>query len=276
MRGLVGGWCFLMMACADGTATNPEDGAQDSAAVDTVDTGFTGPIETDDVDRSASLASTVQDESGAPLEGAEIRFCRALVCRTGTTDGAGRVAFDDVEVDWHSFEVQPPKGQNGLAIAYAPLVFDTEESRDITMVLPALDTPTNLPATTAEEIEAGTGLFVTVAASDLEPPLFEEEPTTIAGVLLEEAQLPPVDLDREVVAMWFMRPFDYVAEKGLPLRFANQWELKDGETYEVWVGSYLDQAWLPSGTVTVKGDSLTGDAKLGLVSTVMLTKPKAE
>ena len=60
---------------------------------------------------------------------------------------------------------------------------------------------------------------------------------------------------------------------GLPVRFRNLWSLSDGATYEVWVGSYKDSAWLNAGSVTVSGEYVSGDAMLPLLSTIVLVDP---
>ena len=230
----------------------------------------TDPVDTGQFDRSASLSGTVTDGQGDPVHGAVIRFCRGPACRNNDSDAAGAYTFDEVHVDWHSLEVKPPLGVEGVATAFAPVQFATDEVRIIDLVTPDLDPATPLPATDPMEIEAGAGLFVTVAADQLEAPLFVDDATEIAGVRLQPDQYPPVDLPGVVIAAWYLDPFDHAAADGLPVRFTHDGSLPDGATYRVMVGSYEDQRWLDAGTVTVSGPDLTGDARLPLTSTVVL------
>lgn len=279
------GLLALMVACDGSTDTDATDATD---ATDTTDTGdYTVPTDdptTDGVDRSAALGGRIVDADGNPIEGVRIRFCLSTVCRNGSSNAAGEildsldnVGFDDVEVDQHAFEVRPPLEDEGtIAVGYVPLVFETDQTRDVTITLPTLDPATPIPGASTQ-VEIGSGLFVTLGPSDLTPPLFEDEATQVAGVQVGADDFPPVDFDGgTVIAMWYLDPFDHVAEAGLPVSFTNSWGLAEGATYEVWQGSYKEQAWLERGTVTVNGGTLSGDATLGLLSTTVLVEPAAE
>jgi len=248
----------------------------------TIDTGD----ETLTTDRTTTTTTTVSGtgelsgyvlaEDGRPIEEADIRFCLASgSCRTDKTDAKGVYSFDDVDAVWHSLEVVPPNEGPfaGRVVAFAPVVFEDGEVRTIDMPLLPPGGSRLLPATAAE-LEVATGLFVTVAADDLEPPAFAEPATEMHAVSVPADRQPPIDgVAGTVVAMWFMGPFDHHAAEGLPVRIANDFELPVDAIYEVWVGSYGDAMWVPAGSLTVTEDGLVGDAKLPVVSTVILVDP---
>lgn len=261
------GWiCLVLAGCGSGS------GSKDTAdQTETPGTNDSATTEDPDADLSAQLQGLVTGPSG-PLANANIRFCRGAECRYFTTEADGTYAFSDVLVAWHSLEIVPPPG-SGLATAFAALEFQTDQSRTVDISIPALDSPQALGA--RKELELGSGLLVTVGADDLEPPLFVDPATEAAGVQVPEAQWPPIDRPGEVLALWYTVPFDHTAvpAEGLPVRIENQWDLPKGQTYQIWVASYRDSAWLDAGTLTVGADGyLTGDAALPLLSTVALVE----
>ncbi len=223
-------------------------------------------------DRSARLEGVVLDGAGTPLSGSELRLCRGPACRNGETDEAGSFLFEEVHVDWHAFEIKPPTGMDQLATAFAPLVFATDEIRTLAVVLPTLDAASPLPASPTE-LEVGAGLFLTLDETTLEPPLFVEAATEVSGIQVEGADQLPVDLEGTVLGMWYLEPFDHEAPDGVPVRVANQWDLAEGVSAQVWVGSYGTSVWLEAGSLEVSGASLEGDAFLPLCSTVVLLAP---
>lgn len=260
-------WSILLVsglvACTSGT---PGDTSEPDDTGENPDTGEEG-------DLSARLEGTVRGPDGNLLPGADIRFCRGLECRYGTTDAQGAFAFDKALVAWHSLEIVPP-ADSGLATWFAPIELKTDQHRDLDLTIPALDAAHALSASPTE-LELGSGLLVTVGESDLEPPLFVPRATHAAGVQVDPAHWPPVDREAsEIVAVWFTVPFDHQAASGLPVRIENQWELEEGTSLEVWVGSYGESVWLDAGTLQVGDDGyLTGEAALPLLSTVVLVAP---
>lgn len=260
-----------------GVGCSGTDPAEDKGPVDTdtpgVDTATTD-TDTDTTpgeDTSASLRGTVSSPGG-PLVDVPIRLCRGSVCRNATTDATGLYTYEDVAVDWFSFEVVPPQS-TAYATAFAAIELRTQEARVLDVILLPHDPPSAL-GPTAEEHEVGDGLFVTLAAADLVPPILAPEATEVSGVLVPEGQRLPTDgITGTVLGMWYVEPFDYAAATGgIPARFEDRWALADGTTLEVWVGSYAESRWLSGGTVTAGGGELTG-ASLPLLSTVLLVQP---
>ena len=268
----------LAMGCADGTNQVDADTEETADSGTTMNTPECQP-ETPPADSGCKgteqLQATVLDGAGQPLGGAKVRFCRAELCLIATSDVAGEFCIPEAVPGWHAFEVRGPRCSEGYAISYVPVTYDPDEQRTFEMVVPNLGDATALPATPTE-IEAATGIFVTIGADSLTTPKFEEDATEIAGVRLTEAQFPTVDLPGTPMAMWYLSPFEYSADPGLPVRFANDLGLEDGTTLELWIGSYKEQNWLDGGTVTVKGDWIEGtDSRIPVTSTVLLQMPEA-
>ena len=91
-----------------------------------------------------------------------------------------------------------------------------------------------------------------------------------SAVRVEEANWPTLDAPGTVAALWYLAPLDYDASPAVPLRFANDDGHADGTAVDVYVGTYSDQAWIASGSVTAAGDWLEGDAAMGRTGTVIL------
>ena len=194
-----------------------------------------------------------------------------MLCRNGETSAGGEFSFEEIEADWHAFEVVP---EPGYATLLAPVVFGDMEMRTLDLVMPRLDPAVDLPAGGPAELDVAEGLHLTIGTGQVDPPLFEDPATEVAGVLAEVDGRVPVDGASEVVAVWYLAPFNHVANQGgLPARFDNLWALPEGNAYEVWVGSYDDAEWQLAGTVTVSGGELVGDVLLPRISTVALVVP---
>jgi hypothetical protein len=268
------GWTLLAaMACTGAPADKPDDtGASADADADAdTDADTDTDVDTDTPTECASSFSGSIDEVGAPLVGADLRLCRGLLCRNGTTDDAGAYVFGGVPPEWHSFEIV---AEPGMATALVPILFDCATDRSVDVDVLPLDADSPLGGSPAEH-PVGDGLYLTVGLNDLEPPLFSDPAEAVAGVRVPEESWIPFDgVEGTVLAMWYLAPFDYhaIPAGGLPLRIENQWGLADGTALEVYVGSYTDSQWLSAGTVSVEGADLNG-AALPLLSTVILVQP---
>lgn len=261
----------MLMACSGGGSDAKDGPGSDTDTGTDTDTNTTGNTDTA-TGPVAQFEGTVVDASGTPVDGLPLKLCIGSLCRQGETKGGGGFDFVDIEADWHSFEVVPPVG-SPLATTLVPLVFDENEERSLTVTVLELGPSSAMPSTPTE-VTVAEGLYVTLSGDDLEPPLFVEPATEVAGVRVPDGQRVPVDEPGTIIDMWYVAPFDHHATNGgLPVRFDNLWGLGEGETYEVWVGSYEDSAWLNAGTVTVSGSELVGDALLPVMSTIVLVDP---
>ncbi|MCA9491799.1 MAG: hypothetical protein KC621_17830, partial [Myxococcales bacterium] len=225
-----------------------------------------------DIDKTAGMTGTISD-GAQNLAAVDLRLCRGLACRNGLTAADGTYTFGAIEVDWHSFEVVPPRGSS-LATAFAPLRFETETVRTVDVELVPAQT-TSLPGTSTE-LEVAPGLHLQLANGDLDPPTpFDPAPSAVTGAEVPEAKWMPVDdVTGTVVGMWYLGPFDTPAAStaGVPVSFDDQWSLTEGATLRVYVGSYETSRWVDAGTVTNTSGVLSGDAALPLLSTVILVQ----
>lgn len=257
-----------LMACS---SSPPETGSTEPTDTATTPTGGpTGPTGPD-CDGSEQASGTAVDRAGAPIADADIRFCQGPICAPATTDDAGHWCIGEAPAGWHALEIRPPEG-SGLAIGHVPVQYAGGETREFTFVLPPLELAQTPPSTPAE-LEVAPGIFATVGAGQLEPPLFVDPSDTVSGARLDPTEFPAIDLPGEPVAVWFLDPFDHHADPGLPVRFANDLGLADATELEVWIGSYEAQAWVPAGSVTASGAWLEGDATLPVFATVALIRP---
>lgn len=263
----VSGWLLVLAACgekADDTGSGGDTDATDSDTIGNTDTGGGGG--TDTPPEPQQLHGALVDEAGAPITGVQVKFCNTAGCRIASADGSGAFAFDEAVTGAYSLEPVPPAGK---ATVLVPITLDPNEEADVTLVVPDLDAAHPLSASPTE-LELGSGLFVTVS-TDLVVPFAEPDPTEAAGV--RAPTLPPIEgVTGTPLAAWYLAPFNYKSDAGLPFRIADEWDL-GGATLHVWVASYDDFAWLDAGEVTAHDGYLTGSGKLPLLSTVVLVQP---
>jgi hypothetical protein len=258
---------LLLGACADGTNnTDLDTDTDESGTNSTTDTGERGP------EGEAYFDGVVVDESGAPLEGLEVRFCREL-CKTIYTDASGAFAYDQIAGGYGSFEVLPEASNQ--FVSFAPVELPEPGTTSVNVTMYDLQNEVALPTSTSE-VEIAPGLHLTLAASDLEPPTFVDPADTI-GALDVTADSIPIGLDGEVIAVWYMTPFDHHAPNGLGVRIEDTWTLDPAGTYELHQGIYKTYSWEKVGDMTLAddgagGSELTTDGTLGLISTLVLLK----
>ncbi len=260
---------LILASCGDDDTTTTD--SNDSGTTDTETTPGDDDDDTNE-DKSAALSGTVTDANGSPLVDVNIRFCRGDQCRYFTTLADGGYEFADVVVDGQAFEAVPPEG-SGLTTAFVPLEFETGQARVVDVMIPVEATPVPLPPATPAELDLGS-VLLTVAASDLEPPLFVEPATEASATLVPEGDWLPTDtITGTVVAMWYVLPFDHHAATGLPVRFDLGSIGLAGATYEVWVGEYDEARWAYLGTITESGGGIyEGGYDLPLTSTLILVE----
>lgn len=268
------GLISVLGACTD-TPTD-QGGSDQTDGVSTAETGRKGGTDTNVKPcDNPTFDGNVTDASGAPVALATIKFCQAT-CLYADTDSSGDFTIECVPPGANAYEVVPPAGTT-LATGYTPIVIEAATDRTGDMVLPTLDAAQAVPSASTE-LELGSGLFVTLSDDELEPPLFVDDAKQVAGVLLDPKQYPPLDFDGgEVIAIWYLDPFEHHAKAGLPIEIANQWKLPVGETLEVWQGIYSTIEWVKEGELTVqKSGRLTGTARIHELTTTMLVRPPAK
>lgn len=253
----------------------PEETATETATTDTNGTTTTTqttetthePSPCEGVLATATLSGLVLDTNGDPVDGVSANLCHDI-CRVANTGADGVYLFENVQNCPQALDV--PNGGDAYATPITILDFEDKEVREITITMVEhggwMSTPTN-----STEVEIATGLFVTVGVDDLS--LLFSDVDQLAGAAVSEAHYLPVDVPGEIIAMYHLEPFDAEAVPSMPVRVANTFGLKDGETVEVWTASYHKFEWVNGGTLTASGDWLEGDAALEVVSTTALIKP---
>ena len=265
-------WAALC-SCSGDSSKDPTDSGMASAEGDAdtdSDTDSDTDTDTDTDGESATLTGRVLGVDGEPVSGARVNICRD-VCLTDMSDEQGAYTLVTPYSETQAFYVVPP-ADFGLSTPIAPHTPAMGETLDLDVVVPSLGTARELPAK-AEEVEVAEGLFLTVGADILEPAGFEELGDEIAAAVVSSEHSLPLDLDGEVLAQWYVDPFEATSESGVSLRLANQWSLSPGETYDVVVaGDPYAPGWLEAGTLTVSADgsTLEGDAMLSMLTSIVL------
>jgi hypothetical protein len=269
-RSTIGAVVWLV-ACSGSTTKDTDLPTPTDADTDTdTDADADADTDTDTEDTSAALQGVVRDAGGAPFEAAQLRFCRGVVCRNGVTAADGSYTFEDVAVDWFSFEVI---GGTGQVTAFVPLRFESQQTRtvDIT-VQDAEETP--IPRNAAP-LDVAPGLRLEVGEGDLAEVPFEDPATEILAALVPPAQwVPTDDVAGTVLAQWAIGPFDFPAvdAAGLPMTFATPPAVAEGAELRVYVGSYETSRWEDLGTVTTQASGWSTSVGLPVLSTVLLVE----
>lgn len=264
-------------SCSGYSGPDPSESglSNEEADADTdSDTDSDTDADTDADTDSATLTGFVLDVDGKAVSGARVNICRD-VCLTDMSDEQGAYTLVTPYSETQAFYVVPP-ADSGLSSPIAPHTPAMGETLALDVVVPALDTPRELPAD-AEEVEVTDGLFLTVGADILEPAGFEELGDEIAAAAVAPEHSLPLGLDGEVLAQWYVDPFEATSEAGVPLRMENRWSLPAGQTYDVVVsGDPYAPGWLEAGTLTVSSDAtmLEGDAALLMLTSIVLLAPE--
>jgi hypothetical protein len=261
---------LLLVGCTSTNEPKDTDSADTDDDSDVVDDDTDDNDDTDKIPLTGDvLSGVITDGTGTVLD-AELRLCRGDLCKLARTEADGSYAFGDVGDQPASFEVIPE--DHSYADAFAPLQFSGGDLT-IDVAVPVLQ-HTHPLTTTAAEVELGTGLFVTVGSADLEPPLFVDPATEVAGVKVKtDDYLPFHGIDEaKVLGVWYLKPFDHQAANGLPFRIEGDLGAADGDSATAYVGSYTESAWVEVGPMTLSGTTWTADNTDGLpmLSTLVL------
>lgn len=256
---------LLCTACTSGPAVETDD-------TDTIDTDTTD-TETTDTEvtpvGSSTLEGAIVNAAGAAIDGARVQFCRGANCLTRHTDATGTYAFEDILDGPGSFEIIPPEGTD-YAIAFTPIDLEDDATLSVDVTMLPLGAPVSIPATAAE-LEITDGVYVTLGEGELEPPLFVDDATEVAGVDATATPMPVQLLEGTVLAMYYLAPFDFHATAGAPIELRNDWGLADGEA-ELYVAVYETSTWDKVGDLTVSGDRLVSSGGLHLISTIAVVR----
>jgi len=262
---------LLLAACT----TTPADTDTDTGTAS--DTASDSGTETD-TERTdlAHFTGAVMDDAGAPLDGARVSVCRAI-CRTQTVDSTGLFDFQ-VEPETHSIHVEPPHDQSvAHASALFPLTFAANEERDVTVTLPLAGTPRPLPTGAAAELDLD-GVLLTLQDGDLAVALSPDPVLQVSGARLAPELYPPLQLDGDVLAVWYLSPYNAGSNAGVPVAIALEpGVVTGGEALRLWRADYATFSWVDDGEVLANSDGtrLEGSALLHGLTTLALVRTPA-
>lgn len=244
------GLVALLAACAGGDATDPVDDTTDTtdttADTDTGDTDIdvpTGPL---------VLSGALRDAAGALVNsGIRVQYCRGDACRTAHDVTDGVFHFYDVEAGVGSFEVVNLDETSGRISVFAPFTLDgTEQTLDV--VIPNAGTPGELPASTGW-VNVAEGLKLQLMEGQLSPPTpFDPAVTEVAGARAVEDALPVEGAVGDVLAVYYLEPFNAEAGTPIQVQIANSWALTSGDA-GLWSADYATSTWSKVGDLVDDG-----------------------
>jgi hypothetical protein len=273
MRALLLVFPVVVLGCKGQPAdSNDTDGGGD-ADTDTDSDSDTDADTDADTDNfgTADLSGVVTDIDGDPVQGVRVNVCR-LLCQTAMTDAAGAYTLTGLTATQSSFYAIPPTSRTDLLSQMTVLTLVDQEVRteDIVMLHP---TDANLPAHAAE-IEPSPGLYLTIGEDNVTPAQFTELGTKVIAAAVDADHRMPIELEGNVVAVYYVNPFEATSEAGVPVRFDNAWGGSGAATYDVYAaGDPLEYSWLHAGTVSIQEDgSVSGDAMLPILTTIVVVE----
>lgn len=270
MRTITALTCVIFAACGE---KEPDDStpADDSAVEGDADTDADTDTDTDTdaVPLDASLQGTITTLGGAPMSNVRVQMCREL-CRTAMTDASGAYEFPALEGFTHSFEVVIL--EDGWPTPMVPLTLVAETPHTLDALVPEYTDEVAMPASPAE-VTVG-ALTLTVGLDELSLP-FGADDSAVRAVQVPEAAWLPVEGAAEVVAMWYIGPFDAHADSPMPFQLTNELGLSPGDTVQAWAADYVAAEWVSAGEMTVSEDGalLVNDGTgLPILSTLALVR----
>ncbi|MFM2163395.1 MAG: hypothetical protein RLZZ383_2907 [Pseudomonadota bacterium] len=247
--GMVG--CGVLPDGASDTSDSSDTG--DGTNIDSSlpeDTGGT-PAETDPVELP-SLRVTVRDVAQVILtEGVNVQYCRTGTCFRPTRDG-DTFAFFGLGPGTGSLEVIDARPMADRATVFAPIVLG-DTPRELSVEQPTVSASAILPAQRAE-LELG-NLLITVGAGELTPAdAFTDPSIDISATLATSVALPIENgPSNELVALWYMNPFNHTNVDPMPIRFMNTWGAADGQL-SLWQANYGSSDWTRLADLVVDGE----------------------
>lgn len=257
---------LLFFACA-GSPTPPD--STDSVSLDSEDTSSLDTQDTGPVLEAGTVTGQVLGPDGDPAT-ATVTLCHGS-CKFADTDSEGRFAFDGVVPQNYAIHV----GTFGAEPDWADLLVfvDVAEGEQL-----ALEAPLAMARVgertlveSAGEVEVAEGLWLDADPAAVTLP-FGTDTFELAGGA--PASMPAGLPDGEVLALWYLSPFDATHEPGMGFRARNDWGLAPGTEVTLMAASYLDYAWQPAGTALVSddGEELSG-GDVRHVSTLLVMAP---
>ncbi len=193
--------------------------------------------------------------------------CGGSASKGGETGETGEVTTTTTEVTTTTTTTEP-EVPGGLAVAFVPFTLvDGENVLDAQLF--DMGDGVGLPKDRAE-VDAGGGVFLTGAVSEMHAPDFMPEASWVGAVQVPEEAYLPVELNGEVMGMWYMGPFDYHLDPAFGIRLTGVKAGGTDRSYELWMARYETSAWELVGEATFDDEGVSVAGDLSLVSTLVL------
>jgi hypothetical protein len=254
-----------LIACGD---KDTDDTAPEGDTDTDTDTDSDTDADTDtdtDTDASGTFSGQVLLQDGSYGAG-EVQLCSSF-CMTQQLDAEGGFSFSNLPTDRYGFHVEL-----GEDIAQGLFMFDAESAMDNPMASPyyamAWTQETELDAGATGTVHIGGSFMLAVDTDTLALPLGVSD-YIIRGVNVSPDFYPDTgSIDGEVVAMWYVGPFNGAFDPPAAFSIQNDFGLAAGTQLEILVADYLGHDWASGGTATVQDNgSITSDSGSGLLYT---------
>ena len=208
------------------------------------------------------------DPTGAPQPDFRVNVCRTL-CMTTRTEADGSYSMSGISPEVASFYIQGDETLS-LAVPFAPVTWVDAETTTIDIRLVEMGPVETLDGSGHygnDEIgvQFGNGDVVDFLSSD---PI-----DTLAITSAPADARPPIEVDAEVLAVYYLAPFEAHGEATVSVREA--WGMSPGETVDVWYGATpLESGFAHAGTLTVgdAGEWMDGTATIHAFTVVVVTR----
>lgn len=258
---------LLALACA-GDSETPQDTAVEADADTDADSDTDTDTDTDaDADADVVLSGTVSDLGGNPVL-ARMQMCLQS-CYFAESGPDGTYTFDPLASDTYSYEVVVL--QEGIwATPLVPFTLSPSD-KAIDISVPLLEQGAPTPQSEPAEVQAAPGIWITLAQDNLTLP-FGADGSFTRGVRVPSEHLPPIQgITQEVLAAFYLAPFDAHDEAGMGFRIdAVALGIAEGTDVQIYASNYLTQEWLDVGEFTVSDGEMRGES-LTVLSTLLIT-----
>lgn len=260
-------------ASDNNTEAGTSDGGGDDGGGDDSDGGSDGPIDPNDP-MSAALYGTLIDETGNPLDGADVQLCTPYQCKTGTPDESGTFAFEDIEGALYALEIKGEATDSAVVMTFIDLEMAEVRTIETPIVIPTYRTSTSLGSTTTIAVDGGLNV---AADGNYTLPFGSDVEEALSGVKMDPATagLPIDGFDGEVVGLWYLGTWNTEVDPAWSFSVDSLDGVEAGESLKVLTGDYVGNNWVEEGSATVQEDgSVSSDAGTGLsfLSTLVLIK----
>ena len=218
---------------------------------------------------TASLSGVTFGSSYA-IPGTRVQLCAADCSISTVSNSSGEYEIKDIPPGTYSIEVYPPEGWENL-IPSAPITFTAGQNTDLNPMWIQPSTAVGL-FDTGEPVEIAPGLQIQFDSADSD---IDASEWAILGASIPNTWLLPVELDKEILAAWYLGPYDTRStEGGFNLIFDNTRDLTVVDTLEVWVNVHNNgvASWELAGTLIGGQPTLTGDVSIPRLATVVLVE----